>query len=193
MPFLAQAAGGPAVEQGGGNEGAAAVLRDTLSARLAAALELPFVLADMEFHMSASIGVGLFPRDGGDGHALLKHADAAMYRNKRERSGFASVDGRNGADGDLSLASRLRRAANAGSWELHYQPIVELVTGATIGAEALLRWNDPVHGPVEPGVFIPLAEELGLISTVGGWVVDELTRQLGVWREEGLLDRMSCV
>jgi diguanylate cyclase (GGDEF)-like protein len=68
MPFLAQAAGGSAVEQGGGNEGAAAMLRDTLSTRLAAALELPFVLSDMEFHMSASIGVGLYPLDGGDGH-----------------------------------------------------------------------------------------------------------------------------
>ena len=59
-----------------------------------AALELPFVLSDMEFHMSASIGVGLYPLDGGDGHALMKQGDAAMYRNKRERSGFASVDGR---------------------------------------------------------------------------------------------------
>ena len=193
MPFLAQAAGGPAAEQGGGNEGAAAMLRDTLSTRLAASLERPFVLSDMEFHMSASIGVGLFPLDGADGHGLMKQADAAMYRNKRERSGFASVDGRNGSQGDLSLASRLRRAASEGAWELHYQPIVELVTGATVGAEALLRWNDPVHGQVEPNVFIPMAEELGLISTVGGWVVDELTRQCSLWREAGLLDRLSCV
>jgi diguanylate cyclase (GGDEF)-like protein/PAS domain S-box-containing protein len=193
MPFLAQAAGGSAVEHGGGNEGAAAMLRDTLSTRLAAALELPFVLSDMEFHMSASTGVGLYPFDGGDGHALMKQADAAMYRNKRERSGFASVDGRNAGTGDLSLASRLRRAAREGAWELHYQPIIELVTGATVGAEALLRWNDPVHGSVQPNVFIPLAEELGLISTVGGWVVDELTRQCTLWREEGLLDRLSCV
>jgi diguanylate cyclase (GGDEF)-like protein/PAS domain S-box-containing protein len=193
MPFLAQAAGGTTVEQGGGNEGAAAMLRDTLSTRLAAALELPFMLADMEFHMSASIGVGLFPLDGEDGHALMKRADSAMYRNKRERSGFASVDGGNAGSGDLSLASRLRRAAGEGAWELHYQPIIELVTGATVGAEALLRWNDPVHGSVEPSVFIPMAEELGLISTVGGWVVDELTRQCTLWREEGLLDRLSCV
>jgi len=116
-----------------------------------------------------------------------------MYRNKRERSGFASVDGHIAGTGDLSLASRLRRAASEGAWELHYQPIIELVTGATVGAEALLRWNDPVHGSVQPNVFIPMAEELGLISTVGGWVVDELTRQCLLWREEGLLDRLSCV
>jgi diguanylate cyclase (GGDEF)-like protein/PAS domain S-box-containing protein len=192
MPFL-QAAGGPTAEQGGGNEGAAAVLRDTLSARLAAALERPFVLSDMEFHMSASIGVALCPHDGEDGHSLMKQADAAMYRNKRERAGFASVDGHRALDGDLSMASRLRKTANDGAWELHYQPIVELVTGATVGAEALLRWNDPVHGSVEPGVFIPLAEELGLISSVGTWVVDELTRQCASWRDQGLLDQLSCV
>ena len=194
MPFLAQAAGGETAEQGGGNEGAAAVLRDMLSTRLAAALEQPFVLSDMEFHMSASIGVGLYPRDGADGQAVLKRADSAMYRNKRERAGFASVDGRgSGSQGDLSMTSRLRKAANDGTWELHYQPIIELVTGATVGAEALLRWNDPVLGSVEPSVFIPMAEELGLISSVGGWVVDELTRQCSIWREEGLLDRLSCV
>jgi diguanylate cyclase (GGDEF)-like protein/PAS domain S-box-containing protein len=193
MPFLAQAAGGSTAEQGGGIEGAAALLRDTLSTRLAATLEQPFVLSDMEFHMSASIGVGLHPTDGEDAHTLTKRADAAMYRNKRERSGFASVDGRRGAEGDLSLASRLRKAASEGAWELHYQPIIELVTGATVGAEALLRWNDPVHGSVEPGVFIPMAEELGLISTVGGWVVDELTRQVKIGRADGLLDQLSCV
>jgi len=194
MPFLAQAAGGETAEQGGGNEGAAALLRDMLSTRLAAALEQPFVLSDMEFHMSASIGVGLYPRDGADGQTVLKRADAAMYRNKRERAGFASVDGRsNGSQGDLSMTSRLRKAANDGTWELHYQPIIELVTGATVGAEALLRWDDPVLGSVEPSVFIPMAEELGLISSVGSWVVDELTRQCSMWREEGLLDRLSCV
>ena len=193
MPFLVQAAGGPTAEQGGAHEGDAALLRDMLSTRLAAALELPFVLSEMEFHMSASIGVGLFPLDGDDTQSILKQADAGMYRTKRERAGFASVNGARTSEGDLSVASRLRRAAKEGAWELHYQPIVELVTGATVGAEALLRWNDPVHGTVEPNVFIPMAEEMGLISTVGGWVVDELTRQCTVWREEGLLDRLSCV
>ena len=170
----------------------AAVFRDTLSARLADSLERPFVLSDMELHMSASIGVGLFPRDGDDGHPLVREADAAMYRNKRERAGFASVREAQGSD-DLSLSSRLRTTAIAGAWELHYQPVVELVNGSTVGAEALLRWNDPVHGAVEPKVFIPMAEELGLMPTVSAWVLDELSRQCSVWREEGLLDRMTCV
>ena len=92
-----------------------------------------------------------------------------------------------------ALAARLRRVAGEGSWRLAYQPVVELASGRTVGAEALLRWPEDVRGEVEAGRFIPLSEELGLISALGAWVVAELSRRCASWRAEGLLDAMTTL
>ena len=168
---------------------------DRFSARLADALEPPFVMADMELHMSASIGTALFPHDGQVPQQLLARADATMYRSKRERDAddVVYVDGGDHVRGELSLASSLRRAARDGSWTLAHQPIVELVLGRAIGAESLLRWHDPVHGDVEPRRFIAMAEELGLISNLGAWVIERLTTLCRTWADAGVLDEMRML
>lgn len=169
----------------------------TLRARLAEALDPPFVLSDMELRMSASIGTALFPRDAEDARGLLRHADTTMYRSKRVRESHPSevvyVDGSDHVLGELSLASRLRRAARDEAWQLAYQPIVELVLGRTVGAESLLRWPDDGQGEVDPGRFIPMAEEMGLISALGGWVIAELTERCRKWSAEGVLDQMTAL
>jgi EAL domain-containing protein (putative c-di-GMP-specific phosphodiesterase class I) len=88
--------------------------------------------------------------------------------------------------GKLSLSTRLRKAVENQNWTLHYQPVVDLSDGTMKGVEALIRWADPNGGLVAPGEFIPLAEEMGLIETIGDWVVEEVARQDQVWRAEGL-------
>jgi EAL domain-containing protein (putative c-di-GMP-specific phosphodiesterase class I) len=89
--------------------------------------------------------------------------------------------------------ARLRRVAGEGSWRLAYQPVVELATGRTVGAEALLRWPEDPRGQVEPSRFIPLAEDLGLAPALGAWVVAELSRRCRSWRADGLLDAMTTL
>jgi EAL domain-containing protein (putative c-di-GMP-specific phosphodiesterase class I) len=119
----------------------------------------------------------------------MKHADEAMYASKRSRPGgwlfyTGSVDDE--TTPDRSLSDRIHAAVEHESWTLHWQPIVELSSGSLIGAEALIRWHDVNGGIVPPGEFLPIAEELGLIESIGEWVVDEVARQDAAWREQGL-------
>jgi EAL domain-containing protein (putative c-di-GMP-specific phosphodiesterase class I) len=86
----------------------------------------------------------------------------------------------------LAFTTRLRHAVEQRRWILHWQPIVDLRDGKVLGLEALIRWRDPNAGLVPPGEFIPIAEELGLIETIGDWVIDELARQRKVWEQEGI-------
>jgi diguanylate cyclase (GGDEF)-like protein len=162
--------------------------------RLLGALEDPFVIEQVEFQMSASLGVALFPRDGADARSLLNEADRAMYRAKREegRPAVAADGADDRAEEEPSLTSALRKAPRDGTLSLHYQPIVELVTDRTIGAESLLRWNGP-GGFSEAGRFITLAEDLGLISQIGEWVLGELRQQSLEWRREGLFDAIGLL
>lgn len=154
------------------------------------AFEQPFEIGGAEFHVSASIGVSVYPADAPDADALLRHADHAMYLAKQfERPGYAMYE----ADEHdplerLSLTARLRRAVERGELLLHYQPIYSLADGTPIGLEALVRWNDPDRdrGLVPPLDFIPVAENSGLIEPIGAWVVWEACRQLAEWRRLGL-------
>jgi EAL domain-containing protein (putative c-di-GMP-specific phosphodiesterase class I) len=116
---------------------------------------------------------------------LLKNSDVAMYRSKKERPGGCMIFAEDAGAKlpDLSFATRLRKAVEAGQWELHYQPIVDLSTGRATSVEALVRWRDPEVGLIPPNDFIPLAEELGLIDKIGDWVLGELCRQQHTWRE----------
>ena len=167
-----------------GTEEVAAVV----SRLVAAALDPPFDVAGAEFTMGASVGISIHPRDGEEADELLKAADAAMYDAKRAgKGGYAFHEaGRADPRARLSLASRLRRAIDADELELHYQPVWDLGSGALHGGEALVRWRDPQRGLVLPGDFIPLAEETGLIVTIGEWVLDALCRQMVTWRAEGI-------
>ncbi len=161
---------------GADTAGAAAQLA---AERIASALERPYEISDAEFHIGASIGVALFPEHADDAEDLLKHADSAMYQAKRTGSGSVAVYQQEEGDARarLSLTSRLRRAIGEGELRLHYQPIVALHDSRLTGAEALVRWEDPTHGLVPPGDFIPIAEETGLIDAIGDWVIEELCQQ----------------
>ncbi|MGZ4146069.1 MAG: putative bifunctional diguanylate cyclase/phosphodiesterase [Actinomycetota bacterium] len=166
----------------------ATLVAESVATRIQEALRVPFELGETEVYMTASIGIALFPHHAADATQLLRDADTAMYRSKRMAPGGYSIYADGGQDllGKLSLSTRLRKAVENQNWELHYQPIVDLVEGSMTGVEALIRWNDPNGGLVQPGDFIPLAEEMGLIEAIGDWVVDELARQGAAWRAQGL-------
>jgi diguanylate cyclase (GGDEF)-like protein len=166
----------------------ATLVAESVATRIQEALRAPFEFAHTEVYVTASIGIALFPHHADDAAQLLRHADTAMYRSKRTGPGGYSIyaDGAQDLLGKLSLSTRLRKAVENQNWELHYQPIVDLVEGTMTGVEALIRWNDPNGGLVPPGDFIPLAEEMGLIEAIGDWVVDEVARQGAAWRAAGL-------
>jgi len=152
------------------------------------ALSRPFSIAGTDFHVGASIGVGVFPRDANDGDELLRHADAAMYQAKaRGRNTVAVYSGEAHQSRErLSLSTRLRRAIERDELVLHFQPIVEPRDGLVRKVEGLVRWDDPKRGLVSPVEFIPFAEETGLIDEVGEWVLEALCRQRVAWQADGL-------
>jgi EAL domain-containing protein (putative c-di-GMP-specific phosphodiesterase class I) len=156
--------------------------------RISKELAAPCMIGETEVHISASVGAAMFPADGNTAKSLLAHADAQMYRQKHGSSDRLS-QGR----AEASLSERLRSAARTRPWALHYQPIFELVLGRAIGAEALIRWPDTSGEEVGPDRFIPLAEEMGLITSIGGWIVDELESQLLAWRADGTLDGIMAL
>jgi diguanylate cyclase (GGDEF)-like protein len=151
-------------------------------------LRLPFELDGRELFVTASIGISLFPDDGEATEALVKNADAAMYRAKeRGRDGYelyrpamtaAAVE-------RLALEGHLRRALAHGELSLHYQPILDLATGRVHALEALLRWIHPTLGPVVPADFVPLAEATGLIHPLGRWVLRAACEQARAWQAGG--------
>ncbi len=170
-----------------GEESAGAIV-DAVVERLHDSLREPFDLGGVMFYATGSVGVSLFPRDATDGPSLLKNADAAMYQSKRRQPGgsvFFSAKPRDGVE-QISFTTRLRQAVHDHHWVLHWQPILDLLDGRVTGAEALIRWQHPDGGLTAPGEFIPVAEELGLIEAIGDWVIDELARQQGIWKEQGL-------
>jgi diguanylate cyclase (GGDEF)-like protein len=157
--------------------------------RAAAALRQPLQVGGIDLHVSASIGIAMFPQDGATVEALLAHADAAMYCVKqlgRNSLQFYApgMDAKTQERGQLERD--LHEALGRQQFELHYQPKVDARTGLVHGAEALLRWRHPQRGMVSPADFIPLAEECGLIETIGEWVIREACRQARAWQHEGL-------
>ena len=156
------------------------------------ALARPFSISGAEFYIGTSIGIALYPADSlgapqPDAEGLLRKADAAMYDAKQAGVPSVVCSEPHGAPLErLELMTRLRRAADEGQFALHWLPIVDLDTGLTCGAEALIRWRDGSRGWVLPEEFMALAEETGLIDQIGMWVLEEATRQQVEWREQGL-------
>lgn len=147
----------------------------------------PFILGADEVFVSVSIGVTVAPEDGLDAHILMQNADAAMYRAKEQgRNTFQyftkELNWR--AVERMRLESHLVHALSRNELQVHYQPILDLNSFEIIGAEALLRWSDPVLGNVVPERFIPLAEDTGMIVPIGSWVLDTVARQMEVWNRK---------
>jgi diguanylate cyclase (GGDEF)-like protein/PAS domain S-box-containing protein len=139
--------------------------------------------------INTSIGISLYPGDGGDYLTLLKHADLAMYQAKKAGGkGFHFFTHRLNelAHERFSIESELRRALERDEFVLHYQPKVNIVTGAFSGMEALIRWQHPERGLVAPDNFIAIAEESGLLTPISKWIIRTVCRQLRHWREQGI-------
>jgi diguanylate cyclase (GGDEF)-like protein/PAS domain S-box-containing protein len=165
---------------------------DSVSAvavRVVQSLTAPYQLDVGTVHSGASVGVALYPDDGADRETLLRHADMAMYAAKREGRGnfqFFSPAMNAATHEHLMIENRMWLALEHDDFELHLQAQVALSTGRLIGAEALLRWHDQELGNVEPGRFIPIAEESGLIVPLGDWVLARAMQQLADWQRDGL-------
>jgi diguanylate cyclase (GGDEF)-like protein len=149
----------------------------------------PFVLLGNEFTVTASVGISTFPHDGVDEQTLTKNADIAMYHAKEQgKNNYQFFSTSLGSDvfGRLALEGSLRHALERNEFELHYQPKRNFQDGRVSGVEALLRWNHPDLGLVEPLQFISIAEETGLIVPIGKWVLKTACQQIMAWRAQGL-------
>ena len=160
--------------------------------RLLKTLEAPIFYQQQALHISASVGIAIYPEHGTD--KLMQHADAAMYAAKRAGGKTFVVfeehmDAR--AAEQMALQADLRQALANNELSLHYQPKFDCRRGQLRGVEALLRWNHPQRGSVPPTVFIAVAERFGLINTLGNWVIDEACRQIQAWDHQGLRLRVA--
>lgn len=149
------------------------------------ALEFPFQLGESDVgYISASIGITIFPDDAEDIDGLMKHADQAMYVAKsegRNRFGYFTESMQAEAQDKLLLTNDLRQALARDELHVFYQPIIEIESGLITKAEALLRWKHPTRGMVSPAIFIPLAEESGLINEIGEWVFNQAIADITEW------------
>lgn len=145
----------------------------------------PFMLKEEFVHISASVGITYFPRDGTDIDSLLKNADQAMYAAKRlgrNRSNYFDPSMQEVAQARMKLIGDMRNVLDGSQFALLYQPIIELSTGDIHHAEALIRWKHPQRGTIKPIEFIRVAEETGMIVEIGNWVIGEAVRQVAIWR-----------
>ncbi len=163
--------------------GAASVAQKVLEA-----VRHPAIVDEHELYVSTSVGIAMFPDDGEDAETLLKNADRAMYRAKelgRDNFQYSTPAAFEIAEGRLAMERRLRRALEREEFVLHYQPMVEIATGRLAGAEALVRWNHPDSGMIQPEDFIPIAEETQLIVPIGAWVLRTACLQMKAWHDSG--------
>ena len=162
----------------------------TVARSLLELLTQPFELSEeQEIFIGASIGISVFPNDGNNADQLIQYADAAMHQAKQQGRNtylFYTESLTRTSGEHLALETRLRHAITANQLRVYYQPQVDIATGRIIGAEALVRWLDPERGLISPAHFIPLAEESGLISIIGEWVLRETCQQGMRWIETEL-------
>ena len=167
-----------------------------ISQRILDNLKPPFELDSQQLYVQSSIGIAIYPTDGEDASTLLKNADAALYCAKergRNKYQFSSSSINHQGDYLLRLENYLYQALERKQFLLHYQPQVNVNTGQIVGMEALVRWEHPQLGLVSPRHFIPLAEENGLIISIGEWVLRTACAQNKAWLDAGLADLKMSV
>lgn len=159
-----------------------------VATKILAALDMPIIIDNQPLDVRASIGIASYPEHGTDPYTIIRHADIAMYVAKRGNLGFAifQPSEHKTHEDHLTLLGELRRAVAENELVLYFQPKVDLKTGATTQAEALVRWNHPQRGLVPPGDFIPFAEQTGFIRTMTHWIIRRAIRQCGEWQERGI-------
>ncbi|OWW22863.1 diguanylate cyclase [Noviherbaspirillum denitrificans] len=158
-------------------------------------LKQPFQLDNQLVHISASIGIAIYPDDGETMEDLVRHADIAMYQMKTDgKNNFRFYDASMeiAASQKVALAQSLRQAIERNELEMYYQPQVDVSSGRIVAAEALMRWNHPERGTLSAGEFLPFAEENGLMLTLTDWMIRAVCNQLRVWNDAGLgIERVS--
>ena len=160
----------------------------TVASKILAELQSPFHFADYELHVTSSIGIAIYPDHGQDSATLLKNADVALYKAKdKGRNNYQHYHQNLNSQGEklLKLENLLRYALQKQEFTLLYQPIIDIETGTIAKMETLIRWQHPDFGMVSPGVFIPIAEENGLIIPIGEWVLEQACLQNKIWHEMG--------
>jgi diguanylate cyclase (GGDEF)-like protein/PAS domain S-box-containing protein len=156
----------------------------------------PINLSDNEVYVSASIGITLYPDDADDEETLIKHADTAMYEAKaagRRTYKFFTADMNKAAQEKMALEMELRAAIENDEFDIRYQPIIDLKTGQITGTEALVRWHHPTRGFTSPDLFIPLAEEQGMIVGIGEWVFRQACTMARHWHDSGRDDLQMAI
>ncbi|WP_185601848.1 putative bifunctional diguanylate cyclase/phosphodiesterase [Paenibacillus sp. 598K] len=158
------------------------------AARIVQSFSTPIPMEHSEYHITVSVGISFYPEDADNVDDLIKNADIAMYSAKALRNEYRLfTPGMNTkADERLLLENDMRRALEQQQFYLLYQPQMELSTGRTLGAEALIRWRHPQRGELSPIAFIPIAEENGMVLQLGEWVLREACRQNKAWQNQGL-------
>ena len=161
----------------------------TIASRLLRAVAESHAIGQHDLHITASIGVSVYPDDGADAETLIKNADTAMYQakdNGRQSFQFFKPAMNARAVERQSIEESLRRALERQQFTLHYQPKISLTTGAITGVEALIRWTHPTRGAIAPAQFIPIAEDSGLILPIGNWALRQACAQARAWVDAGL-------
>ncbi|MFQ5588396.1 MAG: putative bifunctional diguanylate cyclase/phosphodiesterase [Nitrospiria bacterium] len=152
-------------------------------------LETPFQYKETEVLTTTSIGISLFPENGTDASSLLKNADMAMYRAKelgRNSYQFFTEEMNQEVQKRLLMEADLRKAIERGEFLLHYQPQISIASGKIIACEALIRWQHPTQGLIAPALFIPIAEENGLINPISEWALEAACNQWRAWQDDGI-------
>ncbi|MCX8129982.1 MAG: EAL domain-containing protein [Clostridia bacterium] len=160
-----------------------------LAGRIISAIQEPWVISGRDYYITCSIGITIYPNDGKDGPTLLKNADMAMYTAKElGRNNYQLYEKNMNVRimEKLVMENDMRRAIDRNEFVVFYQPQIDIATGAITGVEALIRWVHPEHGMIPPLKFIPLAEETGLVITIGEWVLRTACKQNRKWRSEGI-------
>ena len=159
------------------------------ASKMLTTLAMPYLIDQHDLHVTASVGISIYPDDGEDAEGLIKSADIAMYHakaNGRNNYQFFKQDMNTRAVERQSIESSLRRALERHEFVLLYQPKINLETGAITGTEALIRWRHPFLGLLSPAQFVPIAEDSGLIVPIGAWVLREACGQARAWQDAGL-------